>query len=105
MEKYKRKTKTGKVISDRMDKTRVVVVERSVRHPLYEKVLRKRKKYYAHDENNASHTGDFVMLEETRPLSKLKRWRVVKIIRKGRVGGDSVQVKRYGEADKTAGAL
>jgi len=77
----KRKIHEGIVLSDKMDKTRIVVVERTVRHPLYEKVLKKRKKYYVHDEKNVSHTGDKVSIIETRPLSKLKRWRILEVIK------------------------
>lgn len=74
------KTKIGTVVSDKMNKTRVVVTEYKVRHPLYEKVMKKRIKYYAHDEENKSHTGDRVKIMESRPLSKLKRWRVLEIL-------------------------
>ena len=70
----RRKHLQGKVVSEKMDKTRVVIVERSVRHPLYGKVLRKRKKFYIHDPKNESHLGDVIEFRETRPLSKLKRW-------------------------------
>jgi len=77
------KTRQGIVVSDKMDKTRVVTVTRSFRVPVYEKVVRKSKKFYAHDAKNESHTGDFVEITETRPLSKLKRWRIVKILKKG----------------------
>jgi small subunit ribosomal protein S17 len=80
----KRKRRIGVVVSDKMDKTVVVVVERLVRHPLYKKVLRRRKKYYAHDENNKCKIGDIVEIMETRPLSKLKRWRVVRIIERAK---------------------
>ncbi|OIO73233.1 MAG: 30S ribosomal protein S17 [Elusimicrobia bacterium CG1_02_37_114] len=72
----KKKTRIGTVVSDKMNKTRVVLVERTVRHPLYKKVIHKTKKYYVHDEENISHTGDKVKIIETRPLSKLKRWRI-----------------------------
>lgn len=78
----KRKVRTGKVVSDRMQKTVVVAVERLVRHPIYKKVLRKTKKYKVHDEKNECKVGDVVRIEETRPLSKEKRWRVVEIIKK-----------------------
>ncbi|MEO0295538.1 MAG: 30S ribosomal protein S17, partial [candidate division WOR-3 bacterium] len=71
---------TGIVVSDKMDKTVVVLVERRVRHPLYKKEIKKRKKFYAHDEKNECKIGDKVKIMETRPLSKLKRWRVVEII-------------------------
>ncbi len=76
----KRKEFTGVVVSDKMDKTRVVLVERRVRHPLYKKEIKKRKKFYAHDENNECRIGDKVKIMDTRPLSKLKRWRIVEII-------------------------
>jgi len=76
----KRKEFIGTVVSDKMDKTVVVLVERRVRHPLHKKEIKKRKKFYAHDENNECRIGDKVKIMETRPLSKLKRWRVVEII-------------------------
>jgi small subunit ribosomal protein S17 len=81
----KRKTRLGKVISDVMDKTVVVAVDTPRRHPLYKKTIRRIVKYYAHDEANISKKGDTVKLEETRPLSKLKRWRVVEVVTKGEV--------------------
>lgn len=81
----KRKVFVGTVVSDKMDKTVVVVVERLVRHPLYKKVIRKRSKFYAHDEHNECRVGDIVEIMETRPLSKLKRWRVVRIIQRAKV--------------------
>lgn len=68
-----------------MDKTVVVMIERLVRHPLYKKVIRKRSKFYAHDEGNECRIGDIVEVMETRPLSKLKRWRVVRIIQRAKV--------------------
>lgn len=74
--------KIGTVVSDKMDKTRVVLVESRVPHPLYKKVIRKRKRFYAHDENNISKVGDIVRIVQTRPLSKLKRWRIVEILEK-----------------------
>ncbi len=82
MKKTRKKIFSGVVISDKMDKTRTVLVTKTVRHPLYEKTIRKNKKYYVHDEKNESHIGDKVEIIETRPLSKLKRWRIVKIIKK-----------------------
>lgn len=82
MERGKRKERVGVVVSDKMDKTRVVIIERITQHPKYRKYIRKRKKIYAHDEENASSVGDLVKVMETRPLSKLKRWRIVEIIRK-----------------------
>jgi small subunit ribosomal protein S17 len=78
----RRKMVKGTVISDKMDKTVVVVTEKLVKHPLYGKFIRKRKKLYAHDEENQCSVGDLVQLAETRPLSRLKRWRVVSIIKK-----------------------
>ncbi|MEN3044705.1 MAG: 30S ribosomal protein S17 [Candidatus Hydrothermales bacterium] len=78
--KTKRKERIGVVVSDKMDKTVVVLVERRVRHPLYKKEIKKRKKFYAHDERNECKVGDKVRIIETRPLSKLKRWKVVEII-------------------------
>lgn len=75
------KTAIGIVVSDKMNKTRVVVSERKVRHPLYEKVMKKRIKYYVHDEENKSHAGDRVKIMESRPLSKLKRWSVLEILK------------------------
>jgi small subunit ribosomal protein S17 len=77
-----RKTQTGIVISDKMDKTVVVRVDRLVRHPVYRKYVRRRANYIAHDENNACRLGDRVVLRETRPLSKTKRWRVSQIVEK-----------------------
>jgi small subunit ribosomal protein S17 len=73
----------GVVVSDKMEKTVVVSVETTKRHPLYNKVLRRAKKYLAHDENQEAREGDFVRIEETRPMSRRKRWRVVDIIRRG----------------------
>lgn len=76
----RRKTRVGKVVSVRMDKTVVVVVERLVQHPLYKKYLRRKTKLYAHDKDNSCKTGDVVRVIETRPLSKLKRWKVQQIL-------------------------
>ncbi len=75
-----RKSREGVVVSDAMQKTRVVRIERVFRHPSYERVVRVSKKLKAHDETNASRVGDRVLLEETRPLSKEKRWRIRKIL-------------------------
>jgi small subunit ribosomal protein S17 len=82
MERGRRKTRTGVVIGDKMDKTRIVEITRSFRHPLYDKVLRRRTKFYVHDEKNESRAGDQVRIMETRPLSKLKRWRLVEVVKK-----------------------
>jgi small subunit ribosomal protein S17 len=81
----KRKIRIGKVVSDKMNKTVVVAVDTPRHHPLYKKTIRRVVKYYAHDENSISKTGDTVKLEETRPLSKLKRWRVVEVMTKGEI--------------------
>jgi small subunit ribosomal protein S17 len=83
----KRKTKTGRVVSDRMDKTIVVSVERLARHPLYKRVIRLTKKFKAHDETNEASIGDTVLIEESRPLSATKRWRLVRVLqRAGEIG-------------------
>lgn len=79
-----RKVKIGRVLSDKMNKSRVIVSERSVRHPLYGKFIKKSSKFMTHDENNESHIGDVVKIMETRPLSKKKRWRLVEIIEKAK---------------------
>jgi len=81
-ERGHRKTVTGTVVSDKMDKTVTVLVERRLRHPLYKKFVTKSRKYHAHDEANECHNGDMVRLMEARPLSRLKRWRVVEIVKK-----------------------
>jgi small subunit ribosomal protein S17 len=78
----RRKELIGHVVSNRMNKTIVVQVVRRKSHPLYSRVISKAKKFYAHDEKNEAHIGDEVKLEETRPLSKLKRWRLKEILRK-----------------------
>jgi small subunit ribosomal protein S17 len=78
----RRKTMTGTVVSDKMSKTRSVDVVRRTKHPFYEKVITKRSRFYFHDENNESKSGDTVEIMETRPLSKLKRWRLVRIVQK-----------------------
>lgn len=82
----KRKTKVGRVVSDKMDKTIVVSVERLTRHPLYKRVIRASSKFAAHDELNAARVGDTVRIEESRPLSRTKRWRLVEVI--SRAGED-----------------
>ena len=75
----RKKRLSGTVVSDKNSKTRVVKVERTFRHPLYQKVLRAAKKYHVHDEKEISATGDLVTIEEMRPMSKLKRWRVLEV--------------------------
>jgi small subunit ribosomal protein S17 len=77
-----RKTKIGKVVSDKMDKTIVVAIETSVKHPLYKKIIKRTYKLKAHDENNECTIGDKVKVMETRPISKDKRWRLVEIVEK-----------------------
>ncbi len=77
-----RKRVIGKVISDKMQKTRVVIGEFMRKHPLYKKYYKYRTKYYVHDEKNESKKGDIVLIEESRPLSKLKRWKLIKILKK-----------------------
>ena len=75
-----KKTREGVVVSDKMTKTRVVVIERVFRHPQYERVITRSKRLKAHDEKNASKGGDRVLIEETRPLSKEKRWRILQVL-------------------------
>lgn len=96
MAENRRKILLGEVVSDRMHKTITVKVERRIRHPMYERVVKRSKKYHAHDEHNQCQTGDQVRIAETRPLSKTKRWRVVEIVRR-RAGAEPVVV-----ADPTA---
>ncbi|PCJ56119.1 MAG: 30S ribosomal protein S17 [Candidatus Hydrogenedentota bacterium] len=76
-----KKERVGVVISDKANKTRTIAVERLIPHPLYKKVLRRTKKYYAHDEGNVSHEGDLVRIRESRPLSKTKRWRLIEVVK------------------------
>jgi len=83
VERTRRKTEVGIVTSDKMDKTRRVEVETLKPHPKYGKMMRHRTLCYAHDETNQTHLGDIVEIMETRPLSKMKRWRVVRIVRQG----------------------
>ena len=78
------RTLTGRVVSDKMDKTITVLIERRVTHPLYGKIVTRSKKYHAHDENNECHEGDLVTIEECRPISKTKAWRVAKLVEKAR---------------------
>ncbi len=84
MDRNLRKTRTGKVVSDKMDKTIVVAVEDHVKHPLYKKIMKRTYKLKAHDENNQCGVGDTVKVMETRPLSRDKRWRLVEIIEKAK---------------------
>ncbi|MGA8180128.1 MAG: 30S ribosomal protein S17 [Desulfobacterales bacterium] len=80
--KIQKRQMVGTVVSDKMDKTVVVLVERLVQHKLYKKYIRRRAKFAAHDESNASHVGDKVLITQSRPLSRTKRWRVSQIIEK-----------------------
>jgi small subunit ribosomal protein S17 len=75
---------TGRVVSDKMDKTVTVLIERRVKHPLYGKIVMRSKKYHAHDEANECKAGDLVTIEECRPISKTKAWRVAKLVEKAR---------------------
>ncbi len=84
MERNLRKTRTGKVVSDKMDKTIVVAIEEHVKHPLYKKVVKSTYKLKAHDENNECGIGDTVKVMETRPLSKEKRWRLVEVVERAK---------------------
>ena len=84
MERNLRKTRVGKVVSNATDKTIVVAIEDNVKHPLYSKIIKNTKKFMAHDENNECGVGDKVEIMETRPLSKNKRWRLVRIIEKAK---------------------
>ncbi len=77
-----RKTRTGKVVSDKMDKTIVVAIETRVKHPLYKKIIKRTYKLKAHDENNECNIGDRVKVMETRPISRDKRWRLVEVVEK-----------------------
>ncbi len=79
-----RKTRQGVVISDKMEKSIVIAAKFKEKHPIYGKFVQKTKKYHAHDENNEAHVGDTVLVMETRPLSKTKRWRLVSIIEKAK---------------------
>lgn len=84
MERNLRKTRSGVVVSDKMDKTIVVAVKDNVKHPLYKKIMKRTVKFKAHDENNECGIGDRVLIMETRPLSKDKNWRLVKIVEKAK---------------------
>jgi small subunit ribosomal protein S17 len=83
-ERGRRKVRTGVVVSDAMDKTVLVKIDRQIRHPLYQKIVRRSSRFAAHDEANEAHVGDTVRVVETRPLSKTKRWRVVEIVERAK---------------------
>jgi small subunit ribosomal protein S17 len=84
----RRKVIIGKVVSSRMHKTIVVETRRQYSHRLYARVISRSKKFYAHDENNTARVGDYVRLEETRPLSKLKRWRLVEVVQRAKLADE-----------------
>lgn len=91
--------KIGVVVSDKMNKTRVVIVEFTTQHPLYKKTIRKRRKFMAHDENNITKVGDIVRIIQTRPLSRRKRWKITEVI--GKKEDISEIVKKEGEKGDT----
>ena len=96
MIEHGRKVLLGEVVSDRMQKSITVQVERRVRHPMYERVVKRSKKYHAHDEHNQCRVGDQVRIVETRPLSKTKRWRLLRIVRR-RAGAAVVSTAGEGQ--------
>jgi small subunit ribosomal protein S17 len=100
VQQTQRKTKVGRVVSDKMDKTIVVSVERLARHPLYKRVIRLTTKFKAHDEENDAHTGDTVLIEESRPLSATKRWRLIEVVARASEHGSSSDVV-FEEAETT----
>jgi small subunit ribosomal protein S17 len=99
----RRKTKVGRVVSDKMDKTIVVSVERLARHPLYKRVVRLTTKFKAHDEANEAHVGDTVLIEESRPLSATKRWRLLEIVQ--RAGDRGLTSEIVSEEAETSEAI
>ncbi len=86
-----RKTLVGQVVSTKMAKTIVVQVGRQKAHPLYERVVKRSKKDYAHDEEQTAHTGDFVRIEETRPLSRLKRWKLKEVVKRSALAPETTE--------------
>ena len=101
----KRKAKVGRVVSDRMDKTIVVSVERLARHRLYKRVIRLTTKFKAHDEANEAHIGDTVRIEESRPLSATKRWRLVDIVQKAGDHGLPAELELIAEEPEVSEAI
>ena len=101
----KRKTKVGRVVSDRMDKTIVVSVERLTRHRLYKRVIRLTTKFKAHDETNDAHIGDTVLIEESRPLSATKRWRLVQVVQRASDHGASAELELIAEEAAVSEAI
>ncbi len=90
-QKSGRKTLIGEVVSTKMAKTIVVQVRRQKAHPLYERVMKRSKKYYAHDEQQTAHVGDYVRIEETRPLSKLKRWTLKEVVKRSALAPETTE--------------
>jgi len=101
----KRKTKVGRVVSDRMDKTIVVSVERLTRHRLYKRVIRLTTKFKAHDEANEAHVGDTMRIEESRPLSATKRWRLVEVVQRAGDHGVPGELELLGEEAAVSEAI
>jgi small subunit ribosomal protein S17 len=101
----KRKTKVGRVVSDKMDKTIVVSVERLARHRLYKRVVRLTTKFKAHDEANDAHVGDTVRIEESRPLSATKRWRLVEVVQRAGDHGAAAELDFLGEEAAVSEAI
>jgi small subunit ribosomal protein S17 len=91
-ERGKRKTAVGLVTSDKMDKTRRVEIPRLVRHPKYNKYIKRRTICYVHDDRNESHLGDTVEIMETRPLSKLKNWRLIRVVAKAKAAPEAAEI-------------
>jgi small subunit ribosomal protein S17 len=101
----KRKTKVGRVVSDKMDKTIVVSVERLTRHRLYKRVIRLTTKFKAHDEANDAHVGDTVLIEESRPLSATKRWRLVEVVQRAGDHGVPAELELLAEEAAVSEAI
>ena len=101
----KRKTKVGRVVSDKMDKTIVVSVERLTRHRLYKRVIRLTTKFKAHDEANDAHVGDTVLIEESRPLSATKRWRLVEVVQRAGDHGVPAELEMIAEEAAVSEAI
>ena len=93
----RRKQLVGEVVSTKMKKTIAVEVDRRKSHGLYQRVIARSKKFYAHDENNTANVGDIVRIEETRPLSRLKRWRLIEVVRKAALVGPEAETPGKGE--------
>src|ERR671921_2105065 len=100
-----RKTKVGRVVSDKMDKTIVVSVERLARHRLYKRVIRLTTKFKAHDETNDAHVGDTVLIEESRPLSATKRWRLIEVVQRAGDHGARADLELVAEEEAVSEAI